>query len=62
MGLLNPPPRSKTYDDPEDVFEREPFAVQFKTNCVEEGGGDAGTLFSAAVRFHDIVVEFQNIS
>lgn len=34
--------RSKTYDDPEDVFEREPFAVQFKTNCVEEGGGDAG--------------------
>ena len=39
--------RSKTYDDPEDIFEREPFAAQFKTHCVEGekgggGGGDAG--------------------
>ena len=35
--------RSKTYDDPEDIFEREPFAAQFKTHCIEvDGGGDAG--------------------
>ena len=32
--------RSKTYDDPDDVFEREPFAAQFTTNCVVGGSGD----------------------
>ena len=53
--------RSKTYDDPEDVFEREPFAAQFKTRCVEEGGGDAGETDIVLVGIHTQVRVHQSI-
>ena len=44
--------RSKTYDDPDDIFEREPFAAQFKTHCLAEDGGDTGETDIVLVGIH----------